>query len=106
MDSSADAADAALAKRLEQWAETAKQSGSPKLAEDLHKAAERITALEHALLFYADPATYFAIGFLPDPPYGEFMNDFSDTEELGLKPGKMARAVLGLEEPKRLSIDY
>ena len=46
-----------------------------------------------ALEFYADPATYFAIGFFPDPPNGDFMNDFSETE-LGHKPGKLARETL------------
>lgn len=49
--------------------------------------------LREALEFYADPETYFAIGIFPDPPCGEFINDFSDTE-LGVKPGAKARAVL------------
>ena len=46
--------------------------------------------------FYADPGSYFAIGFFPDPPNGEFMNDFSDTD-LGWKPGKRARDILDEE---------
>ena len=45
------------------------------------------------LMFYGDPATYFAIGFLADPPCGDFLEDADDTE-LGRKPGKRARAVL------------
>jgi hypothetical protein len=49
--------------------------------------------LREALEFYADPDTYFAVGIFPDPPCGNFMDDFSDTE-LGRKPGKRARAVL------------
>ena len=55
---------------------------------------ERIAELEEALAFYADPDTYYAIGFFPDPPCGEFMDDFSDTGYLGMKPGARARAVL------------
>ncbi|NIT77287.1 MAG: hypothetical protein GWN58_22810 [Anaerolineae bacterium] len=53
--------------------------------------------LQQALSFYADPETYFAIGFFPDPPNGEFMDDFSETE-LGVKPGKRARIALGIED--------
>ncbi len=56
-------------------------------------SAEAVKALVDALAFYADPATYFAIGFLPDPPCGDFMDDF-DATELGEKPGKAARAAL------------
>lgn len=54
-------------------------------------------SLQQVLAFYADPETYFAIGFFPDPPNGDFMEDFSETE-LGRKPGKRARVALGLEE--------
>lgn len=46
--------------------------------------------LIEALQFYADPDTYFAIGFFPDPPCGDFIEDFDDTG----KPGAMARKVL------------
>jgi hypothetical protein len=49
--------------------------------------------LIEALKFYADPENYFAIAFFPDPPCGEFINDFSETEN-GLRPGKKAREVL------------
>ena len=49
--------------------------------------------LVEALAFYADIETYFAIGFFPDPPCGEFMKDFEDTE-MGQKPGKRARKAL------------
>lgn len=58
--------------------------------ERLRKDKERLI---EALEFYADPATYFAIGFFPDPPNGDFMLDFDETE-LGAKPGKRARATL------------
>ena len=44
-----------------------------------------------SLRFYALEDTYFAIAFLPDPPCGELMKDFSETENLGFKPGKRAR---------------
>jgi hypothetical protein len=47
-----------------------------------------------ALHFYADPGTYFAIGMFPDSPCGEFIEDFSETTEMGMKPGKRARGVL------------
>ena len=60
------------------------------------KAAEaQRDALAVALEFYADPTTYLAIGFFPDPPCGDFMDDFDDTgEEWGVRPGKIARAAL------------
>lgn len=47
-----------------------------------------------ALEFYADPHTYFAVAVITDPPCGDFGDDFSDTEELGSKPGKRAREAL------------
>lgn len=47
-----------------------------------------------ALDFYADPGTYFAIGFFPDLPCGEFIKDFSATPDLGNKPGKKARKAI------------
>ena len=57
--------------------------------------------MAEALEFYADPASYFAIAFIPDPPCGEFMEDFSDDhgdDQLsGYRPGKRARQAL---EPK------
>lgn len=53
----------------------------------------KLKKLIEALEFYADPDTYFAIGFLPDRPCGEFINDGSETD-LGIKPGKKARKVL------------
>lgn len=58
---------------------------------DEKKRADR---LAESLEFYADPETYFAVGFLADPPCGELVEDFSETE-LGIKPGKRARAALG-----------
>lgn len=50
-------------------------------------------AMREALEFYADPDTYFAIGFMPDAPCGDFINDFEETGD-GYKPGKKARAAL------------
>lgn len=49
-------------------------------------------ALE-TLEFYARPESYFAILFIPDPPAGEFMDDFSETA-LGRKPGRRAREAI------------
>ena len=57
--------------------------------------ARRYAALLEALEFYADPESYVAIGFFPDPPCGAFADDVSDTgEQWGHRPGKKARAVL------------
>lgn len=47
-----------------------------------------------ALIFYAEPDTYFAWGFLPDAPCGDWGSDFEETQEDGYKPGKRARAAL------------
>ncbi len=57
------------------------------------KKAAMYDKLLHTVAFYADPDTYFAIGFFPDRPCGEFINDFEETEE-GYKPGKRARQTL------------
>lgn len=46
-----------------------------------------------ALEFYAEPDTYFAILFLPDPPCGEFWDDFEEIDGRE-RPGKLARATL------------
>ena len=46
--------------------------------------------LIETLQFYADPDTYFAIGFFPDNPCGDFINDFDNTG----KPGAFARQTL------------
>ena len=54
-----------------------------------------VLELQKALEFYADPATYFAIGILPDEPCGDFINDFSETA-IGRKPGALARETLGV----------
>jgi hypothetical protein len=62
--------------------------------ENLHK---EVAELRDVLKFYANPETYFAIGFFPDRPCGEFIDDFSETE-LDMKPGKRARAALRREE--------
>ena len=63
---------------------------------------DEIEKLKEALAFYADPETYFAIAIIPDPPCGEFMDDFDDEYESEAYPppynrplpGKRARAVL------------
>lgn len=57
-----------------------------------------VEALKTALEFYADPATYFGIAFIGDPPCGEFQDDFEEIETdwnpKDFKPGKRARAAL------------
>jgi len=58
-----------------------------------HKLSKYITTcntLSESLFFYANPDTYFAIGFVPDPPCGDFINDFDNTG----KPGSNARKTL------------
>ena len=54
--------------------------------------------MREALEFYANPQTYVAIGFWPDSPCGDFMDDFSDDhgDETadGFRPGKRARSAL------------
>ena len=60
---------------------------------DRTRDRERIVALVETLGFYANPGTYFAIGFFPDPPCGDFAADTSETH-LGMKPGKRSRALL------------
>ena len=62
------------------------------------KALEQVRVLREAIAFYADPATYFAIGFFPDDPAGDFIHDFSETD-LGVKPGLKARDALARTEP-------
>jgi len=56
----------------------------------LRKAVKQLSS---ALAFYGSADTYFAIGFIPDNPAGDFMRDFEETE-LGYKPGKRARRTL------------
>jgi hypothetical protein len=58
------------------------------------KAAKKYS---DALWFYGNPETYFAIGIFPDPPCGEFIEDFSDCGILRMKPGKLARETLKCE---------
>ena len=58
---------------------------------------EKIKKLQEALLFYADPNSYFAIGFFPDSPCGKFIDDFdhvSHWEYDRPMPGKLAREIL------------
>ena len=58
---------------------------------------EKIKILEEALIFYADPDNYFAIGFFPDTPCGDFINDFSNTPQWEYDrpmPGKLARETI------------
>lgn len=89
--------------RVDELEDMLPKTYSMNLAMNFQKAERRAEALAGALEFYADPNTYIAIGFLPDPPCGDFMDDFEELEgELGhpdggtwTKPGKRARAALG-----------
>jgi hypothetical protein len=64
----------------------------------LKQVADERSELVYVAEFYADPMTYFAIGFLPDPPSGDFMEDFGDVvrnDGVGVVvPGKRARKIL------------
>lgn len=65
---------------------------------------EQLLKLIEVIRFYADPESYFAIGFLFDEPSGAFSRDFDvpegdwDTLDDGLtstqRPGKLARETL------------
>jgi hypothetical protein len=60
---------------------------------------ERVRHYKDVLEFYADPESYLAIGFFPDPPCGDFITDWTDTGPLyGFRPGGRARAALADEE--------
>lgn len=61
--------------------------------------AELLAGLE----FYADPENYHAIAFFSDPPHGEFMNDFSETDWSDYDrpmPGKRARELILEHQPE------
>ena len=98
------AEQAESAKLIERWMALDAKANAELAAERKRREkaeAERET-LEETLWFYADPGTYFAIAFFPDPPCGEFMDDFEEPNpELEMwdgipspKPGKRARASL------------
>ena len=61
---------------------------------DKCRHCKKLAKLRKALELYADPDTYFAIGFLPDPPCGDFISDFGKAPDGSFKPGKLAREVL------------
>jgi len=69
------------------------QQEKERLLDYASQLARERDALREGIEFYADPTTYYAIAFLPDPPCGDFIEDFDHTE-LGIKPGKMARALI------------
>jgi hypothetical protein len=63
------------------------------MASEIEQYKRLCGMLHDALRFYAAPDSYFAIGFFPDPPCGEFWDDFEDIEGRP-RPGKRAREVL------------
>lgn len=73
-----------------------------KLHAEVKALKKRQKALVRALIFYADPDSYFAIGMFPDRPCGAFINDCAMPDENVwghcARPfhGKRARAVLTL----------
>lgn len=86
---------AALQKKSDRYTDAAVYPAAVDAINFLLAENER---LAEALEFYADPASYFAIAFIPDPPCGEFMDDFSDDhgdgDFPGYRAGKRARAAL------------
>jgi hypothetical protein len=60
---------------------------------------KRLLRTEEALDFYGDPETYYAVAVIPDPPCGDFVNDFSEVDGV-LRPGKRAREVLSTPVPE------
>ena len=59
---------------------------------------EHIDAIS-VLKFYASPDTYLAIGFFPDHPCGEFIEDFTICDGRA-RPGKRAREIFHKYNPK------
>ena len=74
--------------------------GTGKAADAMVYLRKRLIRAEAALEFYADPETYYAIAIVPDPPCGEFMDDFSEVEDGVKKPGKRAREALTSPVPE------
>lgn len=66
------------------------------LSSDCGKAMLDVIA---ALEFYANPDTYFVIGFFPGHPCGDFIDDFSVVDDVA-RPGKIARATIAQIENK------
>jgi hypothetical protein len=62
------------------------------------EASPRERLLAEALAYYADPATYFGIAMIGDPPHGDFFGDFEEEpipgEPIWDKPGRRAREAL------------
>jgi hypothetical protein len=74
------------------------------------EATPRERMLAEALAYYADPATYFGIAMIGDPPHGDFFDDFEKYPFPGDysiqdKPGRRARQALSEaflpSDPKR-----
>ena len=59
----------------------------------ISKDKKLLKKIMDVLDFYADPETYFAIGYLGDKPCGDFIKDFSETQ-IGYKPGQKSRKIL------------
>ena len=73
---------------------TYRRKSREKVAIAHNRSLQSLTVeLVNALAFYAYPETYFGIGFISDPPSGEFMDDFDDTD-MGEKPGRLARKTI------------
>ena len=98
-----------IAGLLHSWSE-ALLSERETLAREKAELVEKVRVLSEALEFYADPDSYCAIGFFPDRPCGEFMDDFSrvaDADYNRPMPGMKARAALARAlSPEPIGADY
>jgi len=72
--------------------------GKTPSTEDIQYLLDAGTKCIEALMFYGNPETYHAIGFLPDPPCGAFAEDVGDDHVHPNyprpMPGKRARETL------------
>ena len=75
------------------------QNDGKQVQHEISLAFREIHRLRQALMFYADPDSYFAIAVWGDPPCGAFADDFGphgfpEYDADDERPGKRARAAL------------
>ncbi len=83
----------AYAEKARDEALAEKDAALAKTKDKTKRMGRHIGRMIQALTFYADPETYFAIGFMGDPPHGPFLEDFEEIDGAH-RPGKKARAAL------------
>ena len=89
-----------LVEDLEDYTDRSERPEGDYLRGLLQEAADRLCDYAEALVFYADPETYHAVGFRFDPPTGGFDEDFDELHGHEFydrpMPGATARRVLGM----------